>query len=328
VLAVIGREFPLGSGKADLLAVELGGRLVVIEVKLAQNAEARRAVVAQIFAYAAYLDGMDPAALEREVVGRYLRGRGYETLADALVAVDQGGMFDAETFTAGLAESLRDGRFRLVLVLDAVPNELARLVAYLESATDKLLIDLIAVSAYEVDGTRLIVPQRVQAERRPLVLSAPASIPERPEGRLSDGADEFIASIDAAQADQQALLRKLAAWASDLKNEGLVRLSTFVGKSARHTLVPRLVDEGVGLVTLWNHDGGSISFHRSVFARRAPGSIARVEAIIAPKMIGGGNNTNEISDELLVALTDAYRKAAGRPVRRATPTSAEGPSAL
>jgi hypothetical protein len=43
-LVVLGSEVPLGSGYADLLAVEVTGRPVVIEVKLAQNAEARRAV--------------------------------------------------------------------------------------------------------------------------------------------------------------------------------------------------------------------------------------------------------------------------------------------
>jgi hypothetical protein len=47
----------LASGSADLLAVEPNGRLVVIEVKLANNAEARRAVVAQVLTYAAYLHG-------------------------------------------------------------------------------------------------------------------------------------------------------------------------------------------------------------------------------------------------------------------------------
>jgi hypothetical protein len=300
----------------------LDGRLVVIEVKLARNAEARRAVVAQILAYAAYLDGMDPTALEQEVVGRYLRAHGHETLIDAVTAVDQGGMLDRGAFEAGLAESLRDGRFRLVLVLDAVSDELARLVAYLESATDKLLIDLIAVSAYEAAGTRLIVPQRVQAERRPMAPVAPPSSAEQSGGRLSEGADEFIASIDAASADQQILLRRLAAWATDLETEGLVRLSTYVGKSARHTLLPRLIDEGVGLVTIWNHHGGSISFWRSVFARRAPESIARVEAVIRPKVIGSGNNTNEISEELLAALADAYREATGRTPPRVASSSA------
>src|SRR4051812_48490661 len=54
-VAVIGREVRLGSGYADLLAVEEEGRLVIIEIKLARNAEARRAIVAQVLAYASEL---------------------------------------------------------------------------------------------------------------------------------------------------------------------------------------------------------------------------------------------------------------------------------
>ena len=63
-LTVLGREVRLGAGYADLIAVQSSGRLVVIEVKLADNAEARRAVVAQILSYAGYLQGLDPDQLE------------------------------------------------------------------------------------------------------------------------------------------------------------------------------------------------------------------------------------------------------------------------
>ena len=54
-LVVLGSEVSLGSGWADLLAVETTGRPVIIEVKLARNAEARRAIVAQALSYAAWL---------------------------------------------------------------------------------------------------------------------------------------------------------------------------------------------------------------------------------------------------------------------------------
>jgi RecB family endonuclease NucS len=46
-LIVIGREVALQSGYADVLAVEPDGRPVIIEVKLRNNAESRRAVIAQ-----------------------------------------------------------------------------------------------------------------------------------------------------------------------------------------------------------------------------------------------------------------------------------------
>jgi hypothetical protein len=45
-LVILGREVLLGNAYADLIAIETTGRLAIIEVKLARNAEARRAIVA------------------------------------------------------------------------------------------------------------------------------------------------------------------------------------------------------------------------------------------------------------------------------------------
>jgi hypothetical protein len=64
-MVVLGREVQLGPGYADLLAVETDGRLVIVEIKLRKNAETRRAVVAQILTYAAYLKGLGVLDLER-----------------------------------------------------------------------------------------------------------------------------------------------------------------------------------------------------------------------------------------------------------------------
>src|SRR3954470_4157128 len=71
-LVVVGREVALGAGYADLIAVEADGRLVVIEIKLRRNAEARRAVVAQVLTYAAFLKGVDAGTLQREVLGSHI----------------------------------------------------------------------------------------------------------------------------------------------------------------------------------------------------------------------------------------------------------------
>ena len=164
-LAMLGREVPLGSGYADLLAVETFGRLVVIEVKLAKNAEARRAVVAQVLAYAAFLHGLDAATLEDDVLGPRLRDRGLESIQAAAAAIDQEGAFDAHAFQQGLDDSLASGTFRLVLVLDEAPPELVRLVGYLEHVGGELVIDLVTVSSYRIGGSEVLVPQRVDPER-------------------------------------------------------------------------------------------------------------------------------------------------------------------
>lgn len=307
-LTILGREVRLGNGSADLVAVEPNGRLVVIEVKLANNAEARRAVVAQVLTYAAYLHGVERGDLERVILGGHLHRRGYDSLLAAVSGDDQARSLDAEAFHQGLTESLVDGRFRVVIVLDAAPDELVRLVGYLESVTDKLLIDLVTVSAYDVNGSRILVPQRVEPERwrsEAQALAAP-----RETGHSVAGADEFLVVIATAPVDQQVLLRRLADWAIELGRRGLVQLRTYHGKAGITTLLPRLSD-GVGLVTIYKDSRSAyLQFWRSVFERRAPHALAAVEAAVGEPGVGQGNVVREVSDELLSALTVAYEEAA------------------
>ena len=82
--------------------------------------------------------------------------------------------------------------------------------------------------------------------------------------------------------------------------------STYHGKG-RKTLLPRLYGDDVGLATIWNDNGAYISVWRSVFERRAPGSITTVETALGVR-IGTGNTVRLPSDEALGALTEAYRQ--------------------
>ncbi len=308
-LTILGREVRLGNGSADLIAVEPNGRLVVIEVKLAKNAEARRAVVAQILTYAAYLHGTERADLEQVVLGGHLQRRGYDSLIAAVAGDDQERSLDTEAFQQGLTDSLVDGRFRIVIVLDATPDELVRLVGYLEAVTDKLLIDLVTVSAYDVNGSRILVPQRVEPERW---WSEAAQVPAAPRevGHLVAGADDFLAVIAAAPADQQVFLRRLTDWAIGLGQRGLAQLGTYHGKAGITTLLPRLSD-GAGMVTIYKDTRSAyLQFWRSVFERRAPQALAAVEEAVGEQGVRQGNVVREVSDQLLSALTIAYEEAA------------------
>ena len=143
---------------------------VLIEVKLSKNNEARRAVVAQILAYAAYLDGMTTELLEERLRDQ-LQEAENATILDAVTASDQEGVFDRDGFTNALGDHLKEGRFRLVIVLDEAPPELSTLVAYLEHVTDdKLVIDLVVVSNFDVNGSPVMIPQRVTPERHEAVV--------------------------------------------------------------------------------------------------------------------------------------------------------------
>ena len=312
-LTVLGREVRLGSGSADLLAVESSGRLVIIEVKLAGNAESRRAVVAQVLSYAGYLQGLDIDQLQAQVLAAHLPAGG--TVLAAVEAGDQQQAVDPAAFTAELARSLAEGSFRLVIVLDSAPDELVQVVGYLQSVTDRIDINLVTVAAYQVGDSQVLVPQRIEPDRRVRELSD-GQASARQSGALSPGSAEFRAAIADAPAARRDLLVRLADWADTLERDGLVKLASFRGKKGITTLLPRLASDDAGLVSI-SSDAKSayMQFWRSVFERRASHSIAAVEATLGAEL-KQGNSTHAVSETLLDALSLAYQEAAGKTADR------------
>jgi hypothetical protein len=125
-----------------------------------------------------------------------------------------------------------------VLVLDEAAQELATLVGYLESVTEQLMIDLIAVSAYEVGGSRVLIPQRVDAERPTSEPAPPKAPPAGPEGRYVEGAEDFADAIESAGEEHRPMLRRLCEWAISLDREGLVRSDTYHAKGGDMMSLP------------------------------------------------------------------------------------------
>lgn len=310
-LVVLGSEVQLGTGYADILAVESSGRPTIIEVKLGRNPEARKAIVSQIIAYAAFLQGFDSESLELGPLRRSLADAGYNSIFDAVEAQDQEGAVDADSFTASLQDYLQRGSFRLVLVLDDVPTELERVVAYLDAITvQALTIDLITLKVYEVNGAQVALPQRVSPD---LSARAPSegSRPVASRGKLTDGSDVFRASIEDTTGETRNVFDELIVWAEGLSSLPNVRLFTYSGLE-RTTLLPRIMPDNAGLVTIWNDkQQPSISVWRTVFERRAPKALESVERVVQPDRIGQGNTLKSITSEILEVLTRAYEEANG-----------------
>jgi hypothetical protein len=309
-LVVVGREVALGPGKADLVAVEADGRIAVIEIKLRRNAEAKRAVVAQVLTYAAYLKGIVAADLEGNVLRTHLNQRPFASLAEAAGEADQSGEFDPQTFATGVAESLASGSFRLVLVLDEAPVELVQLVGYLESISTGVTVDLIAVSAYELGDEQILVPQRVDPDYAQETATPSRPSVTRRSGRATpvDGTEAFEEAIERAGGQTGEHLRRLLAWARRLEERKLATLKSVLGEG-REILLLWLPGEKAGLVSIWNDRGAYISLWRSVFVRHAWEQIEPIERLL-DKPIGQGNTVANPPEELLDLLTTAYERAA------------------
>ena len=318
-LTILGSEVPLGTGYADILAVEPSGRPAIIEVKLAKNSEARRAIVVQVLAYAAFLQGLTVENLEQMNLQTHLSKAGYGSILEAVQANDQDGEVDADSFSARLQEFLDHGNFRLVLVLDDTSDELERILAYLDAMTiQALTVDLITMRVYEVNGAQIALPQpvvldlnatRAQIESRGSKPTGPRPTTQKPV--RSEGSEAFRDSIAAASGENRAEYDKLIAWAEEVAKLPGVRLVSSIGR--RSSLKPIIPPDTGGIVNISCFSPDRPPVFRGehvVFARLAPKSLGDIKQKFPSVKIGGGNSV-PTSDDFLDALTAAYREAAG-----------------
>lgn len=184
-------EFPLpGSGRVDVLCVSRDGTITLCEAKLERNPDIRRRVIGQIFAYAASLSD-----LGIEEVKRTWEARTGSGLTESLLGEDAE-LEEVSMFEGALARNLADGRFRLVLAVDRLTDELRGTISYIARHTtpdlDIVGLELAYASRGEVE---ILVPRTWGSE-----LAASRAGRQRPARSWVDrGLDAIGPVADAAE---------------------------------------------------------------------------------------------------------------------------------
>ena len=140
-------------GRVDVVVVESTGAITVVEAKLATNADIRRTVIGQVFAYAAGLAQLDLEGFER---AWQARSNG-ASLADQVLGADSSEA-DVAEFHSAIVDNLAEGRFRLLLAVDSLTDELRLIIGYLASHLDLEVIALELAYASH-DGVDVLVPR-------------------------------------------------------------------------------------------------------------------------------------------------------------------------
>jgi hypothetical protein len=143
------------TGPVDLFAVSIDGDLTVVECKLKANSEIRRWVVGQVLAYAAGLWRLPYEELDAAFIAR----AGEPLAAKISALAREGEDFDEEQFRRTVSANLAAGRFRLVIAVDAITDELKRIVEYLNDHTVADVEVLALELGYAADGdVELLIP--------------------------------------------------------------------------------------------------------------------------------------------------------------------------
>lgn len=156
---MLDREVAVGGGSIDLLLVDQDGVPTLVETKLIENADSRRAVVGQVLEYAASAVASWSAEVLRERAAAYW-GRRKEPLAEALGTILEDGQ-DMDGFWQVVDEKLAQRRLRVIIVGDALHPEVVRIIEYLNQELQNLQIYGLEIKCYGESETHLVVVPRL-----------------------------------------------------------------------------------------------------------------------------------------------------------------------
>lgn len=229
-LVSIGREIRA----IDNLFISPNGRIVLVETKLWRNPEATRQVVAQILDYAKVLSSMSYEELEQAIKQVIPSEMGNNSLYQYVHNV-----FPEETgaesdFIDEVSQTLREGRFMLLVVGDGIRENVEDLLALIHRFPEMLftfaLVEMQLFKAECMDGI-LVVP-RVVAHSTEIIRAVvkveggahatiSVSVPEEPREptgkRLTLSESEFFDALP--DSDTKLLYRDLLNFAHDLGAE-------------------------------------------------------------------------------------------------------------
>ena len=159
-LMIVGKEFPASNGPIDLLAIDCHGSIYIIETKLDFN-NSKRQIVAQVMDYAAALwrdfsAGVD--AFIQAANDKY--GIDLESKLIESFATDEN---EATAITDNLAKSLRDGSFKLLVLMDKIDEKLKDLILFINT-NSQFDIYAIELKYYRKGQLAIIIPELYGAE--------------------------------------------------------------------------------------------------------------------------------------------------------------------
>lgn len=156
-------ELPTKAGRIDNLFIDPRGRLTLVECKLWNNPEARRKVVAQILDYAKELGRWSASDLAARVASRL--GLNNQTLFE-LVRASHPALQECD-FYDGVARSLREGRFQLLVAGDGIHEEVQGIADLInKNATSAFSFGLFQVELYKGPSGALLVQPRAIARTK------------------------------------------------------------------------------------------------------------------------------------------------------------------
>ena len=210
---VIKAEAGVTLGSLDILMIDQKGVPTAVEVKLVDNREMRRMVLAQGVEYLAHLQGewTPERMLEEGQAFWSERKSNFETESQKRLGIP----FDGE-FTERIAANLDGNRLRLIIAGDRIPSELRTVIEYLNEASIFEVYGLeVRLCATGEESDLILAPQLVGFTQR---------AQERKRSRTSTRWDKerfFTALAETSPPEEVALAEDLMAFGIEVTGRGV-----------------------------------------------------------------------------------------------------------
>lgn len=198
------REMPVNNWRLDHLLVDQHGVLTLLEAKLMENPEARRAVIGQIMDYAASAVEYWGQGKVRELAADFWTANGRDVdvvLREAL------GEEDVASLWERVEQNLTDGRIRLIVVGDEIRPEARKVLEFLNKEMANVEVFGLELTCYGNEDEALVVVPRLLGQTQ--------AAHDRKKGHVSKRAwpmEMLREAVDADQLEGRRLLQ-LAEWA-------------------------------------------------------------------------------------------------------------------
>ncbi len=157
--ALLCSEIAINNWFLDSLLVDQDGVLTLVESKLVENPESRRAVVGQIIEYAAYASQAWAHGNLREQVSTYWHKRGRDAESAIFSLFD--GPIDLDWFWSRVEENLAQNKLRLILATDKLRPSVRRIVEFLNGELRNVEILALELTFYGEDADSVVVVPRI-----------------------------------------------------------------------------------------------------------------------------------------------------------------------
>ena len=188
----------------DVLLIDQDARPTLVEVKRGSNPEVRREVLGQMLDYVAHAERYWPVGTLRERCEAAHAGRegGFGGALAALLDEDEP---DADAFWERVDANLRAANLRLLFAADGIPDELARVVEFLNAQMATVEVLAVDLRRFAGGDAATLVPRVIgrTARARRASRSAPAKsreewLADMPEGAVREAARTLLKRAEAA----------------------------------------------------------------------------------------------------------------------------------